>query len=191
MILACGRIRQKRDGLGVRHASQGKEGVHLMLANPPWRRLRERAEKIPRDQKHDYELGGVSHRVIALRSSIQHRNPWRAMNSAKNAWTASLCPATQVVSNLTQPVGGCAVSPFPHSSRLTAPCKHHRRRSQVGKARNPETPTASADRGGRPWRLRERAVRPLAYHLADCRGRAGSWNSEFEGRSRSWHRAVL
>jgi hypothetical protein len=73
MMLACGRIRQKRDGLGVRHASQGEEGVHLMLANPPWRQLRERAEKIPRSE-HDYELGGFSHSVIGLRSSIQHRN---------------------------------------------------------------------------------------------------------------------
>ena len=45
-----------------------------MLANPPWRQLRERAEKIPGDKKPDFELGGFSHRVIALRSSIQHRN---------------------------------------------------------------------------------------------------------------------
>jgi hypothetical protein len=45
-----------------------------MLANPPWRQLRARAEKILGDQKHDYELGGFYHRVIDLRSSIQHRN---------------------------------------------------------------------------------------------------------------------
>jgi hypothetical protein len=50
MKLACGRIRRKRDGLGVRRASQGKEGVHLMLANPPWRSLRERAGKMPRPE---------------------------------------------------------------------------------------------------------------------------------------------
>jgi hypothetical protein len=74
IMLACGRIRRKRDGLGVRPASQGEDGVHLMLANPPWRQLRERAEKIPGDKKHDIELEGFSHRVIALRSSIQHRN---------------------------------------------------------------------------------------------------------------------
>ena len=27
-------------------------GVHLILANPPWRQLQERAEKIPGDKKH-------------------------------------------------------------------------------------------------------------------------------------------
>jgi len=42
--------KRKRDGLGVRHASQGEEGVHLMLANPPWRSLRERAGKMPRPE---------------------------------------------------------------------------------------------------------------------------------------------
>jgi hypothetical protein len=26
--------------------------VHLILANPPWRQLQERAEKIPGDKKH-------------------------------------------------------------------------------------------------------------------------------------------
>jgi hypothetical protein len=45
-----------------------------MLANPPWRQLRERAEKISGDQKHDHELGGGSHRAIVMRSSIQHSN---------------------------------------------------------------------------------------------------------------------
>jgi hypothetical protein len=33
-----------------------------------------RAQKIPEDKKHDYELQGFSYRVIALRCSIQHRN---------------------------------------------------------------------------------------------------------------------
>jgi hypothetical protein len=40
----------------------------------PWRRLRERAQKIPGDKKHDPGLGGFCHRVIAVRSSIRHRN---------------------------------------------------------------------------------------------------------------------
>jgi hypothetical protein len=31
-------------------------GVHLILANPPWRQLQERAEKIPGDKKH---VGGI------------------------------------------------------------------------------------------------------------------------------------
>jgi hypothetical protein len=69
-MLACGRIRRKRDGQGVGHASRGEEGVHLMLANPPWHQLRERAEKIPGDKKH---IEGFSRGIIALRSSIQHR----------------------------------------------------------------------------------------------------------------------
>jgi hypothetical protein len=39
-------IRWKRHGIGARRASRGEEGVHLMLANSPWRQLRVRAEKI-------------------------------------------------------------------------------------------------------------------------------------------------
>jgi hypothetical protein len=40
----------------------------------PWRQLRERAEEIPGDKKHDPGLLGFSHGVIALRCSIQHRS---------------------------------------------------------------------------------------------------------------------
>jgi hypothetical protein len=36
----------------------------------PWRQLRERAEKIPGDKKHDPELAGFCHRVVASRSTI-------------------------------------------------------------------------------------------------------------------------
>jgi hypothetical protein len=64
----------KRDKFRIRHASQGVEGVHLVQANLPWRQLRKRVEKIQGDKKHDYELPGLSYRVIALRCSIQHRN---------------------------------------------------------------------------------------------------------------------
>ena len=72
-------IRWKRRGIGARRASRGEEGVHLMLANSPWRQLRGvRAEKIPGDQKHDYELGGYSHTLNTLRSSIQNTNTLRA-----------------------------------------------------------------------------------------------------------------
>ena len=39
----------------------------------PMRQLQERAEKIPGDKKHDPELTEFSHRVIASRSSIQHK----------------------------------------------------------------------------------------------------------------------
>jgi hypothetical protein len=51
-----------------------------MLANPPWHQLRERAEKIPGDKK---QVEIFSHRVIALRSSIQHRN---ALAAGANFW---------------------------------------------------------------------------------------------------------
>ena len=49
-----------------------------MLANPPWRQLRVRAEKIPGDQKHDYELRGYSHTLNALHSSIQYKNAFQS-----------------------------------------------------------------------------------------------------------------
>jgi hypothetical protein len=39
----------------------------------PWRQLRERAEEIPGDKKHDPGLAGFSHGVIALRCTIQDR----------------------------------------------------------------------------------------------------------------------
>jgi len=39
----------------------------------PWRQLRERAQEIPGDKKHDPGLEGFSHGVIALRCPIQHR----------------------------------------------------------------------------------------------------------------------
>ena len=39
----------------------------------PWRQLRERAEEIPGDKKHDPGLRGFSHGVIALRCTIQDR----------------------------------------------------------------------------------------------------------------------
>jgi hypothetical protein len=45
-----------------------------MLANPPWRPLRERAEKIPRDKKHDAGRRGFSQRTIRSRCPIRHRN---------------------------------------------------------------------------------------------------------------------
>ena len=48
---------------------RGVEGVHLMQPNPLWHQLRERAEKISGDKKH---VEGFFHRVVALRSSIQH-----------------------------------------------------------------------------------------------------------------------
>jgi hypothetical protein len=64
--------------------------MHLMLANLPGVSY-ERAEKIPGDKKHDPGLRGFSHRVVALRSSIQHtETSWLAAHCAKNSWTASL-----------------------------------------------------------------------------------------------------
>jgi hypothetical protein len=52
-----------------------EKGVHLILANPPWRQLQERAQKIQGDKKH---VEGLSRKVIALRSSIEHRIVFRA-----------------------------------------------------------------------------------------------------------------
>jgi hypothetical protein len=49
-------------------------GVHLILANPPWRQLQEHAQKIQGDKKH---VEGCSHGVIVPRSSIQHITAWR------------------------------------------------------------------------------------------------------------------
>jgi hypothetical protein len=43
--------------------------VHLILANPPWRQLQERAQKILGDKKH---AEGCSHGVIVPCSSIPH-----------------------------------------------------------------------------------------------------------------------
>ena len=44
------------------------EGVHLILANPPWRQLRERAQKIQRDKKH------VENSLTqSLRCTVQYR----------------------------------------------------------------------------------------------------------------------
>jgi hypothetical protein len=51
-----------------------------MLANLPWRQLRVRAEKIPGDQKHDYELRWIfSHtKCIAQFNTAQKRPSERA-----------------------------------------------------------------------------------------------------------------
>jgi hypothetical protein len=62
-------------GISVHHPSRF---AHLMRGNRPWRQVRERAEKFPGDRKRDPGLRGFSHGVIALRSSIQHRNAPRA-----------------------------------------------------------------------------------------------------------------
>jgi len=82
--LACGP--QKTEARRTRCPSgfSGREeGVHLMLANPPWRQLRERAEKIPGDKKHVEEF---SHRANAWRSSIQHRNALAAGANSTKKW---------------------------------------------------------------------------------------------------------
>jgi hypothetical protein len=58
-MLAWGRIKRKRDGLSVRHASQGVMRGASDAGESPWRRLRERAEKIPGDKKHDPGIGRI------------------------------------------------------------------------------------------------------------------------------------
>ena len=57
----------KRGEFGVRHASRG--GVHLILANPPWRQLQERAEKIPGDKKHVEGMLSQSHCVAQFNTA--------------------------------------------------------------------------------------------------------------------------
>ena len=46
------------------------EGGASDTGESPWRQLRERAEKIPGDKKHDPELAGFCHRAIASHSTI-------------------------------------------------------------------------------------------------------------------------
>lgn len=45
-----------------------RDGVHLILANPPWRQLQEPAEKIPGDKKHD----GRDALTESLRRAVQY-----------------------------------------------------------------------------------------------------------------------
>jgi hypothetical protein len=46
-------------------------GVHLILANPPWRQLQERAEKIPGDKKH--MEGMLSRSYYAAQFNTAHK----------------------------------------------------------------------------------------------------------------------
>ena len=66
------------------------EGGASDTGESPWRQLRERAEKIPGDKKHDPGLMESSHKVIALRSSIQHRD---ARSNVRQKLSRSLPPS--------------------------------------------------------------------------------------------------
>jgi hypothetical protein len=44
-------------------------GVHLILANPLWRQLQERAEKIPGDKKHVEGMLSQSHCVTQFNTA--------------------------------------------------------------------------------------------------------------------------
>jgi methylase of polypeptide subunit release factors len=46
-----------------------RDGVHLILANPPWRQLQERAQKIQGDKKHDARDALTE----SLRRAVQYR----------------------------------------------------------------------------------------------------------------------
>ena len=61
-----------------RRAFQGWEGVHLILANPPWRQLRERAQKIQGDKKHVEKTLSQSH-CVAQFNTAQERQMTRAI----------------------------------------------------------------------------------------------------------------
>jgi hypothetical protein len=45
-----------------------RDGVHPILANPPWRQLQERAQKIQGDKKH----GGRNPPTKSLRRAVQY-----------------------------------------------------------------------------------------------------------------------
>jgi len=45
------------------------DGVHLILANPPWRQLQERARKIPGDKKHMEGMLSRSHCVAQFHTA--------------------------------------------------------------------------------------------------------------------------
>jgi hypothetical protein len=49
--------------------------VHLILANPPWRQLQERAEKIPGDKKHVEGMLSQSH-CVAQFNTAHERAPF-------------------------------------------------------------------------------------------------------------------
>jgi hypothetical protein len=50
-------------------------GVHLILANPPWRQLQERAEKILGDKKHAEGMLSQGHCVVQFNTA--HKLPGR------------------------------------------------------------------------------------------------------------------
>ena len=50
-----------------------RDGVHLILANPPWHQLQERAQKIQGDKKHIEGMLSQSHCVAQFNSA--HENP--------------------------------------------------------------------------------------------------------------------
>jgi hypothetical protein len=54
------------------------EGVHLILANPPWRQLRERAQKIQGDEKHVEGILSQTH-CVAQFNTAQERQMARKM----------------------------------------------------------------------------------------------------------------
>jgi hypothetical protein len=45
------------------------DGVHLILANPPWRQLQERAQKIQGDKKHVEGMLSQSHWVTEFNAA--------------------------------------------------------------------------------------------------------------------------
>ena len=88
----------KRGEFGVRHASLGG-GVHLILANPPWRQLQESAEKIPGDKKHMEGMLSRSYYVVQFNTAHklpsrvyrgQMRSPPKVGIRYRSAWTPAL-----------------------------------------------------------------------------------------------------
>ena len=62
--------------------------MHLILANPPWRQLQERAEKIPGDKKH---VEGIllQSQCVAQFNTAQNRPPEQVRHAALDFGTRS------------------------------------------------------------------------------------------------------
>jgi hypothetical protein len=65
----------------VRCSSRFRDGVHLILANPPWRQLQERAEKIPGDKKHVEGILSQSHCVAQFNTAQKRPSKRKAANT--------------------------------------------------------------------------------------------------------------
>jgi hypothetical protein len=57
--------------------------VHLILANPPWHQLQERAEKIPGDKKHVNAIFSQSQCVAQFNTAQKRPSKRKAANTGE------------------------------------------------------------------------------------------------------------